>query len=113
MIALPRVPAGLAAEYPDLLVRCNDHGDVVVDRVAVLGQIERPPPSGKVKVDVSPPHREYAEPRDDLWPPEMPEPGPMRWSQRRRYALRNTPGLSRGPRCRVTLYQTRPPLSAS
>lgn len=83
-IALLRLAPGMPSEYPDLLVRCNKDGDAVLERSAVLGHIERPPRSGRVKVDVKPPHREYTDPRDDLWPPGIPETT-VRWSERRRW----------------------------
>lgn len=66
VIALLRVPGGLTVEYPDLLVRCKDHGDAVLSRQYVLGHIERPPLTA-VPVEVSNSGRHsYMPPRRDF-----------------------------------------------
>jgi hypothetical protein len=64
-LALLQVPAGMRAEYPDLLVRCTRDGDAVLERSVVLGDLERPP-RRPVAVQVEMPFRAYIPPRDDF-----------------------------------------------
>lgn len=58
VVALLVVPPHMPQEYPDLLVRCNDHGDVLLDRLQVLTWI-RDGRTKSRKVAVRLPHREY------------------------------------------------------
>lgn len=64
-LALLQVPNHMRSEYPDLLVRCSRHGDAVLERSDVLGHLERRSRTA-VPVDVKPPFRAYAPPRDDF-----------------------------------------------
>lgn len=41
VIAILALPPGSPDDYPALLVRCSDHGDKVLDRLAVLAMLRR------------------------------------------------------------------------
>lgn len=74
--ALLAPPADMAQDFPDLLVRCEKHGDATLDRHEVLRwlrQAAREPM--KRKVGVTKPFSDYRPPR--------PMPGPFRRRQRR------------------------------
>lgn len=43
VVALLELPPEMAQEYPDLMVRCADHGDAVLARVEVLNALGGPP----------------------------------------------------------------------
>lgn len=36
VVALLALPAGMTPDFPDLLVRCNSHGDAILDRIGVI-----------------------------------------------------------------------------
>jgi hypothetical protein len=69
-VALLALPAGMVPDYPDLLVRCDKHGDnrghgdTVLDRAAVLGWLREATAGGpaKRKVAVTKPFSEYTAP---------------------------------------------------
>lgn len=58
VIALLALPPGTPDDYPALLLRCPDHGDVVVDRTDALAVIRRPD-SEPWRVRTSKPFTEY------------------------------------------------------
>jgi hypothetical protein len=62
VIALLTLPPDLPDDYPDLLVRCAEHGDGVLDADQVVGQV---PSRGhrRWKVPLRPPHLAYREPQ--------------------------------------------------
>lgn len=62
-VALLALPPDLPQDYPDLLVRCIDHGDEVLDRHAVLEWLRH---RSAPKVTVHRPHRQYRRPTDAL-----------------------------------------------
>jgi hypothetical protein len=72
VVALLALPVGMASDYPDLLVRCDKHGDTrghgdtVLDRAAVLGWLRDATAGGpaKRKVALTQPFSEYAVPAD-------------------------------------------------
>ena len=67
--ALLLLPAELAQDYPDLLVRCDKHGDTVLDRAQVIGWLRQAALKPfRMKVAVSKLFSEYRDPR--------PTPGP-------------------------------------
>ncbi len=39
VVALLALPVGMAPDYPDLLVRCDEHGDAVLDRAETLDRV--------------------------------------------------------------------------
>jgi hypothetical protein len=43
--ALLALPAGMTPDYPDLLVRCNKHGDKVLDRIEVIAWLRAVKPN--------------------------------------------------------------------
>jgi hypothetical protein len=60
VVALLDLPAELAQDYPDLLVRCSTHGDAVLDRMAIARWWAE---KSRVSVSVNKPHRTYRTPR--------------------------------------------------
>ena len=64
-VALLALPAELPQDYPDLLVRCNDHGDEVLERQTVLAWLRDNPFGWKVAV-LHFPHQAYRLPTDAL-----------------------------------------------
>lgn len=62
-IALLALPPALPQDYPDLLVRCDKHGDELLERHTVLEWL-RDRSAPKVALDF--PHREYRRPTDAL-----------------------------------------------
>lgn len=51
-IALLTLPPGTADDFPDLVVRCNAHGDAVLDRVEVLAWLREKKRERKVNLTV-------------------------------------------------------------
>jgi hypothetical protein len=39
VVALLALPAGMTQDFPDLVVRCNAHGDAVLNRIGVLARL--------------------------------------------------------------------------
>jgi hypothetical protein len=62
VVALLTLPPDLPADYPDLLVRCAEHGDGVLDPDQIVGQL---PTRGqrRWKVPLRLPHLHYRDPR--------------------------------------------------
>jgi hypothetical protein len=69
--ALLTLPPELPDDYPDLLVRCEEHGDGVLDRDQVVSQVPRRG-HRRWKVPLRLPHLAYDDPRTF--------PHPTRWS---------------------------------
>ncbi len=68
VFALLALPLELRADYPDLLVRCERHGDAVLDRLEALDRLRVAASGGDPlwKIDVNFPRLEY-EPPDPTW----------------------------------------------
>lgn len=87
VVTLLEVPAGTPAFYADLLLRCKDHGDVVLDRLETLSLARRTKKLASINVDVSFPHRKYDEWRAaalwfDMTPDDLfKEPGAQKRSK--------------------------------
>jgi len=65
VVALLALPVGMAPDYPDLLVRCDEHGDAVLDRAETLDRVRGARSAWKVTPSL--PKREYEPLRND-WP---------------------------------------------
>lgn len=60
VIALLNLPKDMSRDYPDLIVRCRQHGDTVLDRVAVLEAVMKrrhPREPRELLADGGPVHR--------------------------------------------------------
>jgi hypothetical protein len=47
VVALLEVPAGMTDDYPDLLMRCETHGDFIADRLKTLKRLRKATRDGK------------------------------------------------------------------
>jgi len=68
VVSLLALPVGMTPDYPDLLVRCDSHGDAVLDRAETLARVRAA--RSPWKVTLSLPTREYEPLRND-WPEEL------------------------------------------
>ena len=68
VVALLALPVGMTPDYPDLLVRCDIHGDAVLDRAETLNRVRAARSAWKVSLSL--PKREYEPLRND-WPEEL------------------------------------------
>jgi hypothetical protein len=45
VVALLALPAGMTQDFPDLVVRCNAHGDAILDRIGVIARLRTVKPN--------------------------------------------------------------------
>lgn len=68
VVALLALPANVAPDYPDLLVRCAKHGDAILDRLETLQWLrESAQKPQRRRVTVSRPFAEYTVPAVPPW----------------------------------------------
>lgn len=79
VVALLAVPAGMTPDFPDLLVRCNAHGDAILDRLDVIARLRAVKPN---RVESQPVPVTRADTEDGHLPYRVPEemPGPQQTS---------------------------------
>lgn len=86
--ALLTLPPTMAEDCPDLMVRCEKHGDAILDRNEALSRLRTRPPRKKWKVTPSFPLQAYREPTPD---PGLLSGPPIRSSITRRWSKGSTP----------------------
>jgi hypothetical protein len=62
-LALLQLPADFVQEYPDIMVRCNKHGDAILDRLQLIAWLRGKPAVRKITVGM--PRLKYELPRQD------------------------------------------------
>jgi hypothetical protein len=82
VVALLALPAGMTQDFPDLLARCNAHGDAILDRLSVIAQLRSVKPN---QLDTQSITVSRADTEDGHLPYRVPGkmPGPQRVSTQR------------------------------
>lgn len=82
VVALLALPAGMTPDFPDLVVRCNPHGDAILDRIGVIARLRAVKPN---HIDSQPITVTRADTEDGHLPYRVPGemPGPQQRNTQR------------------------------